>query len=169
MGKETPRKTRPLFVSFVAIKTKVQIFSLRRNLKNTKISISEDCPKDISTKRKELLPALLGARKMNKKAYFKLDKLWVNGTLCSDDEIEIYKKANNESNKRTRQTEGGNSPNNSINPKRHRSVTLTQKNGRVRSSSLSSDSMGDNTITKFLANTKNPVPSTSADSVTATS
>lgn len=62
MGKPQPLKTRPIFISFVAVKTRDHVFSMRRNLKETGITISEDCPKNISARRKELMPALLGAK-----------------------------------------------------------------------------------------------------------
>lgn len=156
LGKEQPQKSRPLFVSFVATRTRAQIFSLRRNLKNTKISISEDCPKDINAKRKELLPALLGARKMNKKAHFKLNTLVVNGVVCSENDIVMYKNANAESSKRLRPTDDSPSHSNVGQSKKHRNIAAAQRLGRQRSSSTSLDA--NTPISQFFESSPKPVP-----------
>lgn len=105
IGKETPHKVRPVFVSLTTMKMKNYIFSCRRNLMGSKVSISEDCPKEIIEKRKKLLPALLGAKKLKKKAFFKYGNLIVNGVACTDEDIQSYSKSYAESAKRPRSME----------------------------------------------------------------
>lgn len=109
MGKPQPHKTRPMLISFTTVKMRDYIYTCRRNLKGVKVYISEDCPKEIIKQRKQLLPALLGAKKLKKKAYFKFGILMVDGTACSDEEIAHYSKGYTESLKRRRPVDS-NSP-----------------------------------------------------------
>lgn len=105
LGKPNPRKIRPVFVSLTTLKMRDYIFSCRRNLKGSKVSISEDCPKEIIERRKQLLPALLGAKKLKQRAFFKYGSLVVNGSVCSDEDIGKYSRAYAESSKRGRSIE----------------------------------------------------------------
>lgn len=143
LGKSRPQNMRPIFVSFTTLKMRDYIFSSRRNLKETKISIAEDCPKDILEKRKQLLPALLGAKKQKKKAFFKSGTLVVNGTVCSEEEIATYSKAYSEASKRARSVDVI-SPTNTQEAKKpkNRNISLVKKAGRQRSLSTSNSPIG---------------------------
>lgn len=151
LGKEQPRKVRPVFISLTTVKMRDYVFSCRRNLKDSKVSISEDCPKEIIQKRKQLLPALLGAKKLKKKAFFKYGTLLVNGRLCSDEEIESYCKAYTESTKRPRPSEVHSPTHISQENKKSKSVSNIIRNSRPRSLSLSNSSNpGNSQITQFF-------------------
>lgn len=137
LGKEQPRKIRPVFIGLRTLKMRDYIYSCRRNLKGSKVSISEDCSKEIIEKRKLLLPALLGAKKSKKKAYFKLGTLLVNGSVRSDEDIVNYSKVYAESSKRRRPTDAVSPSNIPQEIKKPRSGTnVAQSLGRPRSLSL---------------------------------
>lgn len=160
LGKEQPRKIRPVFVSLTTLKMRDYVFRCRRNLKDSKVSISEDCPKEIIEVRKQLLPALLGAKKSNKKAYFRYGTLLVNGTVCTDEEIEQYSKAYAESIKKRPRPSDPQSPSNiSQEVKKSKGLsTLVKNSGRQRSLSMNNSplpSSSSKQITQFF-NTNNP-------------
>ena len=50
-----------------------------RELKGTRYGVSEQFPKEINDRRKLLWPYFQEARRQNKKAYFKRDKLYIDG------------------------------------------------------------------------------------------
>lgn len=164
LGKEQPRKVRPVFISLTTVKMKDYVFSCRRNLKDSKVSISEDCPKEIIQKRKQLLPALLGAKKLKKKAYFKYGTLFVNGRLCTEEDIENYCKAYTESAKRPRPSEVHSPTNTSQENKKPKSVSTVIRNSRPRSLSLSNspNPASSKQITQFF----NPTMPSSPNSQT---
>lgn len=137
LGKAQPRKTRPVFVSLTTLKMRDYIFSCRSNLKGSKVSISEDCPKNIIEERKKLLPALLGAKKLKKKAFFKYGTLMVNGVACSNEDIEKYCKAYAESSKRPRQYEASSPTNIAQDVKKPKSLSVVRSSSRPRSLSAS--------------------------------
>lgn len=87
MGKKQEKKDRPVMVKLFSVKTKNDIIKARSTLKGTKIVISEDFPKEINDKRKELYPAMMAAKQQNKKAFIKVDKLMVDGKECSKEEV----------------------------------------------------------------------------------
>lgn len=153
LGKAQPRKIRPVFISLTTVKMRDYIFSCRRNLKGSKVSISDDCPKEIIEKRKKLLPALLGAKKLKKKAYFKYGTLVVNGVACSEEDIENYCKTYTESSKRPRSTDTT-SPSNFLQEhKKPKSLSNIVRNaGKQRSISLSNSPVPHSSqqITKFF-------------------
>ncbi|CAH2108656.1 unnamed protein product [Euphydryas editha] len=68
-------KERPVLVSFVNNWQKLDISKNRKKLKN--INISEDYPKEVLEKRKELKPKLLEERKNGNYAVLNYDKLVV--------------------------------------------------------------------------------------------
>lgn len=152
LGKASPRKTRPIFVSFTTLNMRNYINSARRNLRDTKISIAEDCPKEVIEKRKQLLPALLGAKKQKKKAFFKYGTLLVNGAVCTEEEIANYSRVYSESSKRARSTEVV-SPTNQQEKKKPKNLKLSllKNAGRQRSLSTSNSPInGSKPITDFF-------------------
>lgn len=102
IGKPQLNKMRPVIISFFSLKVKNDILKAKPLLKNTLINICEDCPKEINTRRKQLLPALMGAKRMNKRAFFKIDQLIVDGKVCGPEEIEKFTKHYEETKKRHR-------------------------------------------------------------------
>lgn len=136
LGKEQPRKIRPVFIGLTTMKMRDYVFSCRRNLKGSKVSISEDCPKEIIERRRQLLPALLGAKKSKKKAFFKFGTLFVNGVACSDEDIEVYCKVYNESSKRPRTNELSSPTITPQETKKPRNVSALRYSGRPKSLSL---------------------------------
>lgn len=137
IGKETTRKIRPVFISLTTLKMKNYIFSSRRNLMGSKISIADDCPKEIIDKRKKLLPALLGAKKLKKKAFFKYGNLIVNGVVCTDEDIESYSKSYAETAKRPRPLETISPTSNIQEAKKPKNLSsVVRKAGRLRTLSM---------------------------------
>lgn len=165
IGKEQPRKIRPVFISLTTIKMRDYIFSCRRNLKDSKASISEDCPNEILERRKQLLPALLGAKKLKNKAFFKYGTLMVNGVTCSEEDIEKYSKSHAESQKRPRSSEVTSPSNITQEKKKPKGFSSVNRNiGRQRSLSLSQSPNPSTSkqITQFF----NPSTSSSQNSQT---
>lgn len=76
-AKQLSELPRPLLVKFTTLRKKIQVLTARPKLKNSKISVSEDFPKEIQERRKALLPELREARAKGLKAFIKYDKLVV--------------------------------------------------------------------------------------------
>lgn len=94
--------------------------------------IAEDFPKEINQKRKELYPAMMAAKTMEKKAHLKVDKLVVNGKVCSDQEVkDLLHVAEQNKKKRPIQTT---SPDESNQPQKVRQIQAGSS--RERSASL---------------------------------
>lgn len=75
IGRPSENKTRPVLISMLALRIKNVILKNKNNLKSTKYYITEDFPKDIQLKRKELIPKLIKAREEGKFAIIRYDKL----------------------------------------------------------------------------------------------
>lgn len=105
MGKKQEKKDRPVFLTFRSMKLRNDVFKAKNLLKGTNVVISEDLPKEINLKRKELYPALLAAKKLNKKAFIKVDKLIVDGRVCLEKDIaELLQPVESGTKKRTLQS-----------------------------------------------------------------
>lgn len=72
-------KKRPILISFVNLWKKIELMKKKKNLKG--IYISEDYPKEIQEKRKELQIKLIEERKKGKYAIINYDKLIVKEAL----------------------------------------------------------------------------------------
>ena len=59
-----------------------------RNLKGTKIGISNDYPKEIEEIHTKLYPVLKKAKQEKQSAFFKVDKLIINGQVFKGTETE---------------------------------------------------------------------------------
>lgn len=73
---------RPIIVKLTAFQDKYFIKSFIKNLpKGTNVGISDDFPKEVDEIRKELYPVLKTAKRENRAAYFKVEKLIIDGSL----------------------------------------------------------------------------------------
>ena len=75
---------RRIVAKFTFYKQREIVRKLRKNLENTDYYISEQFPKEISQKRKALVPKLLKARREGKEAWISYDKLYVDGRLMKE-------------------------------------------------------------------------------------
>ena len=75
-------RPRPIIVKLSAYQDKNFIKSFIKNIpKGTNIGISDDFPKEVDEMRKKLYPVLKTAKREKKEAYFKVEKLLINGSL----------------------------------------------------------------------------------------
>ena len=73
-------KPRPIVVKLTHSKTKAAILTgARQKLRKSEIKISEDYSFQVRQKRKGLIPEMIKARKEEKEAYLRFDKLVING------------------------------------------------------------------------------------------
>ena len=61
-----------------------------KNLKGSKIGISDDFPKEIDDIHKDLYPVFRKCKKAKKKVHFKVDKLILDGQIYRGPEIENF-------------------------------------------------------------------------------
>ena len=71
-------KPQAIIVRFNYFQDRVRVWDARKNLKGSNISLSEDFPGVTSQKRRSLFPIMMKARKMDKFAYLKDDKLIID-------------------------------------------------------------------------------------------
>ena len=79
-------KPRPIIAKFSFFQDKEYVWSFVRNLKNTNISIANDFPREIDEIQKTLYPILKKAKQRKQTAYFKVDKLIINGKIYRGEE-----------------------------------------------------------------------------------
>lgn len=70
-------KPRPVIMKFHWFGDKQMIWKAKKNLKDSGFSMSEDIPKEIVTRRKELLPVMFAAKGMGHEAYLSVDRLHI--------------------------------------------------------------------------------------------
>ena len=81
-------KTRHVIAKFSFYQDKEFVWSKVKNLKGTKIGISHDYPKEIETIHTKLYPVLKKAKQEKQSAFFKVDKLIMNGEVYNGIETE---------------------------------------------------------------------------------
>ena len=74
-------KPRPIIAKFSFFQDKEYVWSFVKNLKNTNIPIGNDYPREIDVIQKTLYPILKKAKQKKQTAYFKVDKLIINGQI----------------------------------------------------------------------------------------
>ena len=79
-------KPRPIIAKFSFFQDKEYVWSFVKNLKNTNISIANDFPREIDEIQKTLYPILKKAKQKKQTAYFKVDKLIINGQIYRGEE-----------------------------------------------------------------------------------
>ena len=88
----TPRrsssKPRPIIVKFSHYQDKEFVWSFVKNLKGTNIGIANDFPKEIDGIQSKLYPVLKKAKKAKQSAFFKVDRLIINGQVYRGKETE---------------------------------------------------------------------------------
>lgn len=86
--KDTNKKgTRPILVEFGSLRKKKEVMSKKRNLKNTKVWITDDYPKTILEERKELLKYMIKAREEGCRANITYNKVIINGESYTVEQI----------------------------------------------------------------------------------
>ena len=83
VGRFVSGKTRPTVVKFKDTSSKMTVKkSLRQvNLFHTPYNVTEQFPKEIRERRKQLVPVMMQARKDGNKAVLVRDKLYINNVL----------------------------------------------------------------------------------------
>lgn len=81
-------KTRPVIVKFSFYQDKEFVWSSVKNLKGTGIGLSHDYPKEIDVIQTKLYPVLKKAKQEKQVAFFKVDKLIINGQVYRGIETE---------------------------------------------------------------------------------
>ena len=71
--------TRPIVCRFKSFKERERVRSVASELKGTRYGISEQFPKEINDRRKALWPHFQEAKKQKKKAFFRRDRLFIDG------------------------------------------------------------------------------------------
>ena len=88
----TPRrsssKPRPIIVKFSHYQDKEFVWSFVKNLKGTNIGIANDFPKEIEEIQSKLYPILKKAKSAKQSAFFKVDRLIINGQVYRGKETE---------------------------------------------------------------------------------
>ena len=80
--------TRPVIAKFSVYQDKEFVWFKVKNLKGTKIGISHDYPKEIEAIHTKLYPVLKKAKQKKQSAFFKVDKLVINGQVYNGIETE---------------------------------------------------------------------------------
>lgn len=83
-----PAKPRPIIAKFSFYQDKQFVWSSVKNLKDTGIGLSNDFPKEIDDIHAKLYPVLKKAKRAKQQAFFKVDKLIVNGQVYRGEETE---------------------------------------------------------------------------------
>ena len=81
IGKYNATKVRPIVAKFAYFPDRERVRMNAGKLKGTNYAISQQFPKEIMDKRKELVPIMKQARSDGKEAYMVLDKLYINKVL----------------------------------------------------------------------------------------
>lgn len=81
-------KSRPVIAKFSFYQDKEFVWSFVKNLKGSGIGISNDFPKEIDEIHEKLYPILKKAKQDRQSAYFKVDKLIINGQVYRGKETE---------------------------------------------------------------------------------
>ena len=85
---QTRTKPRPIIAKFSFYQDKEYVMSKVKNLKGTGIGISHDYPKEIDVIHEKLYPVLKKAKQGKQSAFFKVDKLIINGQVYRGVETE---------------------------------------------------------------------------------
>lgn len=81
-------KPRPIIAKFSHYQDKEFVWSFVKNLKGTNIGIANDFPKEIEEIQSKLYPVLKKAKKAKQSAFFKVDRLIINGQVYRGKETE---------------------------------------------------------------------------------
>lgn len=87
LGPNTVKK-RPVLIRFLALRGKMEVLKLAKNLKGTGLILSEDFPPHVREIRKKLYPYWKAAKEEKKKVYMKYDKLFIDDKLWELKELQ---------------------------------------------------------------------------------
>lgn len=87
IGKKEENKIRPIMVELRNGNKRIDILKASKQLKRTKFSINEDFPRGVQEQRKVLRKHLISARELGKRATMRYNKLIVNGTVYTVEEL----------------------------------------------------------------------------------
>lgn len=85
--KKDPKKPRPVVVSFLNFKTKMDVLEHGRELKGTQFSKYEQFPRKIMERRRILYSLMKTNRAQNIKVHLIVDKLYINNQLYRDSKV----------------------------------------------------------------------------------
>lgn len=90
MGKKTENstKTRPVLISFLSLKIRNLFIQKTKKFVEAGFGLAEDFPKEVSEKRKMLLPVVKALKKENLRVVLKREKLLVEGEEWSLERVE---------------------------------------------------------------------------------
>ena len=80
----------PIIIKLSAYQDKNFIKPFIKNLPKGTIGISNDFPKEVDDIRRKLYPVLKAAKREKKEAYFKVEKLLINGSLYRGPETVLF-------------------------------------------------------------------------------
>ena len=83
-------KPRGIIVKFSFYQGKKYVWSFVRTLKDSGIGIANDFPREIDKIHEKLYPVLKSAKKAKHKAYFKVDRLIINGQVSRGEETKHF-------------------------------------------------------------------------------
>ena len=83
-----PDKPRPVIAKFSFYQDKQFVWSSVKNLKDSGIGLAHDYPKEIDDIHAKLYPVLKKAKREKQQAFFKVDKLIINGQVYKGKETE---------------------------------------------------------------------------------
>ncbi|KAJ8315564.1 hypothetical protein KUTeg_007714, partial [Tegillarca granosa] len=86
-GRRLDDRPRQIVARFTHFKHRELVRKSSSKLAGTRFRISEQFPKEIESKRRELYPVMRKARDWNNRAFLKFDKLYINGKLYVDPEL----------------------------------------------------------------------------------
>lgn len=81
IGKYNPTKVRPIVAKFAYFPDREKVRMSAGKLKDTNYGISQQFPKEVMDKRRELVPIMKQARANGKDAYIVVDRLYINRVL----------------------------------------------------------------------------------------
>lgn len=81
MGRYQHTKTRPIVAKFAFYPNREEIRKSAKNLEGTQYSISQQFPREIQERRRQLVPILKDAKSKGQKAHIAVDKLYIDGKL----------------------------------------------------------------------------------------
>lgn len=131
-------RNKPILIKFLSTRKAFELLSNKKNLKGSKIFISEDLPKEVQIKRKQLLPILKYLRGTGAHTLIKYDKLVVDGTVLKEEDIEtIIEEINSKKRNRSEDNEEPNLNNvtwpDNKKPKQKNETNDTKRRPRVNS------------------------------------
>ena len=94
LGKYDATKTRPIIAKFCFFQDRELVRKSAKNLEGTQYSVSQQFPKEIQARRKELEPTLKKLKNEGKKAYLSVDKLYVDGRLYKGELVSYEQQQN---------------------------------------------------------------------------